>query len=105
MQENGDYNQNQFLNGPGSFAGSGMHRYVQCSSFECPTFAPLLNIYIQNVFASAVAGKDFEGDKEGYSSAEWQERVEKWKIRQEKRGLVTKDDGGNDPGDEDDDFV
>ncbi|KAL9436153.1 hypothetical protein AB3S75_022250 [Citrus x aurantiifolia] len=72
--ENGDNNQNQFLNGPGSFAGS-------------------------------VAGKDFEGDKEGYSSAEWQERVEKWKIRQEKRGLVTKDDGGNDQGDGDDDFL
>lgn len=49
-----------------------------------------------------VAGKDFEGEKEAYSSAEWQERVEKWKIRQEKRGLVTKDDGGNDQGDEDD---
>ncbi|KAH9729167.1 cellulose synthase [Citrus sinensis] len=48
---------------------------------------------------------DFEGDKEGYSSAEWQERVEKWKIRQEKRGLVTKDDGGNDQGDGDDDFL
>ncbi|KAH9729165.1 cellulose synthase [Citrus sinensis] len=65
--EIGDNNQNQFLNGPGSFAGS--------------------------------------GDKEGYSSAEWQERVEKWKIRQEKRGLVTKDDGGNDQGDGDDDFL
>ncbi|KAH9729170.1 cellulose synthase [Citrus sinensis] len=38
-------------------------------------------------------------------SAEWQERVEKWKIRQEKRGLVTKDDGGNDQGDGDDDFL
>lgn len=62
-------------------------------------------IYIYNLFASAVAGKDFEGDKEGYSSAEWQERVEKWKIRQEKRGLVTKDDGGNDQGDGDDDFL
>ncbi|KAH9785210.1 cellulose synthase [Citrus sinensis] len=84
--ENGDNNQNQFLNGPGSFAGSGMHIYAQCSSFE-------------------FAGKDFEGDKEGYSSAEWQERVEKWKIRQEKRGLVTKDDGGNDQGDGDDDFL
>ncbi|KAH9729166.1 cellulose synthase [Citrus sinensis] len=84
--EIGDNNQNQFLNGPGSFAGSGMHIYAQCSSFE-------------------FAGKDFEGDKEGYSSAEWQERVEKWKIRQEKRGLVTKDDGGNDQGDGDDDFL
>lgn len=84
-----------------------MHIYAQCSSFECPTFVPLLHIYIYiyNLFASAVAGKDFEGDKEGYSSAEWQERVEKWKIRQEKRGLVTKDDGGNDQGDGDDDFL
>lgn len=49
-----------------------------------------------------VVGKDFEGEKETYSNAEWKERVEKWKTRQEKRGLVTKDDGGNDQGDDDD---
>ena len=53
-----------------------------------------------------VGGKE-EGEeddqKETYSTSEWKERVEKWKTRQEKRGLVTKlDDGGNDPGDEDD---
>ncbi|XP_052886679.1 cellulose synthase A catalytic subunit 4 [UDP-forming]-like isoform X2 [Gossypium arboreum] len=36
----------------------------------------------------STAGKDFEGDKEIYGSAEWKERVEKWKVRQEKRGLV-----------------
>ncbi|XP_044493658.1 cellulose synthase A catalytic subunit 4 [UDP-forming] [Mangifera indica] len=53
-------------------------------------------------FAGSFAEKDLEGEKEAYTSAEWQERVEKWKIRQEKRGLVTKDDGGNDQGDEDD---
>ncbi|KAJ8749065.1 hypothetical protein K2173_013672 [Erythroxylum novogranatense] len=50
----------------------------------------------------SVAGKDFEGEKDLYSNSEWKERVEKWKVRQEKRGLVNKDDGGNDPGDEDD---
>ena len=49
----------------------------------------------------SVAGKDLEGEKEGYSNAEWQERVEKWKVRQEKKGLVSKDDGGNDQGEED----
>lgn len=49
-----------------------------------------------------VAGKDFEGEKEVYSNAEWKERIEKWKVRQEKRGLNTKDDGSNDQGDEDD---
>ncbi|KAA8543409.1 hypothetical protein F0562_021096 [Nyssa sinensis] len=52
--------------------------------------------------AGSVTGKDFEGDKEAYTSAEWKERVEKWKTRQEKRGLVNKDDGGNDQGEEDD---
>ncbi|TYI20455.1 hypothetical protein ES332_A07G239100v1 [Gossypium tomentosum] len=36
----------------------------------------------------STAGKDFEGDKEIYGSAEWKERVEKGKVRQEKRGLV-----------------
>ncbi|XVF21523.1 hypothetical protein REPUB_Repub12eG0097200 [Reevesia pubescens] len=52
--------------------------------------------------AESTAGKDFEGDKEIYGSAEWKERVEKWKVRQEKRGLVSNDDGGNDQAEEDD---
>nr|QHI06030.1 cellulose synthase A catalytic subunit 4 [Paulownia fortunei] len=55
--------------------------------------------------AGSVAGKDFEGEKETYNNEEWKERVEKWKTRQEKRGLITKaDDGGNDQ-DDDDDFL
>lgn len=37
-----------------------------------------------------------------YSNVEWKERVEKWKAKQEKGGLVSKDDGGDDQGDEDD---
>lgn len=50
-----------------------------------------------------VTGKDLEDDqKDAYSNSEWKERVEKWKTRQEKRGLMSKhDDGGNDQGDED----
>ncbi|KAF8388272.1 hypothetical protein HHK36_026938 [Tetracentron sinense] len=52
--------------------------------------------------AGSITGKDFDGEKEIYSSAEWKERVEKWKAKQEKRGLVSKDDGGNDQGEEDD---
>ncbi|CAA2952155.1 cellulose synthase A catalytic subunit 4 [UDP-forming] [Olea europaea subsp. europaea] len=53
--------------------------------------------------AASVEGKDFEGEKETYNNEEWKERVEKWKTRQEKRGLVTKaDDGGNDQDDDDD---
>ncbi|CAA2980199.1 cellulose synthase A catalytic subunit 4 [UDP-forming] [Olea europaea subsp. europaea] len=52
--------------------------------------------------AGSVEGKDFEGEKETYNNEEWKERVEKWKTRQEKRGLVTKaDDGGNDQDDDD----
>lgn len=50
-----------------------------------------------------VTGKDFEGEKEMYNNDEWKERVEKWKSRQEKRGLISKEDGGgNDQGEEDD---
>ncbi|XP_012085255.1 cellulose synthase A catalytic subunit 4 [UDP-forming] isoform X1 [Jatropha curcas] len=45
-------------------------------------------------YAGSVAGKDIEAEREMYSNAEWKERVEKWKVRQEKRGLVNKDDGG-----------
>ena len=48
-----------------------------------------------------VAGKDFEGDKEFYSNAVWKERVEKWKVRQEKRGLVNKEEGKDDQGEDD----
>lgn len=54
----------------------------------------------------AVAGKDLEGE---YDNGEWKERMEKWKSRQEKRGLITKaSDGGHDhkqDDDEDDDFL
>lgn len=57
-----------------------------------------------SVVELVVNGKDFEAEKEGYSNAEWKERIDKWKVRQEKRGLVNKDDGNNnnDQGDEDD---
>lgn len=54
------------------------------------------------VSCSIVDGKDLEGEKEFYSNAEWKERVEKWKVRQEKRGLVNKDEGKDDQGEEDD---
>ncbi|XP_010556863.1 PREDICTED: cellulose synthase A catalytic subunit 4 [UDP-forming] isoform X2 [Tarenaya hassleriana] len=52
--------------------------------------------------AGSVAGKEFDAEKDGYTSAEWKERVEKWKQRQEKRGLVTKEDKSNDQAEEDD---
>lgn len=48
-----------------------------------------------------------EGDqKEAFGTAEWKERIEKWKTRQEKRGLVSKDNqGGNKDDGEEDDFL
>ncbi|KNA10581.1 hypothetical protein SOVF_143010 isoform B [Spinacia oleracea] len=50
-----------------------------------------------------VNGKDFEGEKEIYgNSDEWKERVEKWKIRQEKKGLVSTHEAENDQAEEDD---
>ncbi|KAL6564503.1 Cellulose synthase A catalytic subunit 4 UDP-forming [Orobanche minor] len=56
--------------------------------------------------AGSVAGKDFEGGKkEDFRNEEWKERMEAWKTRQEKRGLVTKSgDGGHDK-EYDDDFL
>lgn len=56
------------------------------------------------IYCSIVTGKDFDGDKDFYSNAEWQERVEKWKVRQEKRGLLNKEEGKEDQG-EDDDYM
>lgn len=58
----------------------------------------------KNVNSLTVAGKELEDEqKESYGDAEWKERVEKWKNRQEKRGLVN--NGGNDQPDEDDDYL
>ncbi|KAL1826059.1 hypothetical protein ACET3Z_012837 [Daucus carota] len=52
--------------------------------------------------AGSVTGKDFEAEKETYTNSEWKERVDKWKTRQEKRGLVNKgDESGNDQENED----
>ncbi|MED6135796.1 Cellulose synthase A catalytic subunit 4 [UDP-forming] [Stylosanthes scabra] len=56
--------------------------------------------------AGSVIGKDFEGEKESYSNAEWEERVEKWKARQEKKGLLNKEEGkDNQAEEEDDDYL
>ncbi|KAL8139138.1 hypothetical protein V2J09_005139 [Rumex salicifolius] len=45
--------------------------------------------------AGSLVGKEFEGEKELYGNAEWKERMEKWKARQEKKGLVNKFDEEN----------
>lgn len=50
-------------------------------------------------------GKDFEGEKEGYGNAEWKERIDKWKLRQEKRGLGNKEDGSNNDQGEEDEYL
>ncbi|XP_059660298.1 cellulose synthase A catalytic subunit 4 [UDP-forming]-like [Cornus florida] len=72
--ENGDYNPQQWHNNNPAFSS----------------------------FGANIVGNDFAGEKEAYTDAEWKERVEKWKTRQEKRGLLSKDDGeNNDQGDED----
>ncbi|KAK4745870.1 hypothetical protein SAY87_012182 [Trapa incisa] len=61
------------------------------------------------MFSSAgnVSGVKMERDqKEAFGTEEWKERLEKWKIRQEKRGLINKDDqGGNKEDGEEDDFL
>ncbi|KAK9756861.1 hypothetical protein RND81_01G125400 [Saponaria officinalis] len=49
--------------------------------------------------------KEFEGEKEVFANADqWKERVEKWKTRQEKKGLVNTFEAENDLV-EDDDFL
>jgi cellulose synthase A len=58
-------------------------------------------VMIFSALRFVVTGKDLEGDKEFLSNAEWHERVEKWKVRQEKRGLLNKEDGKEDQGEED----
>ena len=41
-------------------------------------------------FNFEVLGREFEGERDGATDAEWKERVDKWKARQEKRGLLVK---------------
>ncbi|GAB2213714.1 hypothetical protein Droror1_Dr00018027 [Drosera rotundifolia] len=50
--------------------------------------------------AESVPAKDFKGEKHEYSNAEWKDRVDKWKTRQGKKGLL-KYNAGDDPGEED----
>jgi cellulose synthase A len=73
MQENGDYNSKQQWRPNGrAFSSTG-----------------------------SVLGKDFEAERDGYTDAEWKERVDKWKARQEKRGLVTKGEQTNEDKEDD----
>jgi cellulose synthase A len=36
---------------------------------------------------------------------EWTDRIEKWKLRQEKRGLLHKGDGGSDEENNDEEYM
>lgn len=53
------------------------------------------------MFLIEVAGKDVDVE-EMYGNAEWKERVEKWKAKQEKKGLVSKEDGDHEQDEKDD---
>jgi len=53
------------------------------------------------IYCSAVTGKEFEGEKEFFINGEWEERLEQWKTRQEKRGLLNKEEGKDDQGEDD----
>lgn len=39
------------------------------------------------------------------NNVEWKERVEKWKARQEKKGQMSKDNGGEDGHNDEDDVL
>nr|XP_010934249.1 cellulose synthase A catalytic subunit 7 [UDP-forming] [Elaeis guineensis] len=43
-------------------------------------------------FAGSVVGKDLEAEREMEGNLEWKDRVEKWKVKQEKRGMINKDE-------------
>ncbi|KAJ0967529.1 hypothetical protein J5N97_024446 [Dioscorea zingiberensis] len=55
--------------------------------------------------AGSVVGKDLDAERDMEGNLEWKDRVEKWKAKQEKRGLISKDDGGNDQDNEEDDVL
>ena len=64
----------------------------------------LFNLYTcfsKLVCFSVVVGKEFEGEKEFFSNGEWEERLDKWKARQEKRDLQNKEEGKDDQGEDD----
>lgn len=53
----------------------------------------------------SVAGKDLEMEREMEGNLEWKDRVEKWKERQDKKGLINKDEGGNDQDNYEDEML
>uniref|UniRef100_A0A803PGI9 Cellulose synthase n=1 Tax=Cannabis sativa TaxID=3483 RepID=A0A803PGI9_CANSA len=51
-------------------------------------------------------GKEFDQvEKEGYSNDEWKDRVEKWKVKQERRGNLLNNDDANNDQEVDDDYL
>ncbi|KAG0477549.1 hypothetical protein HPP92_012268 [Vanilla planifolia] len=53
----------------------------------------------------SVAGKDLEAEREMEADVEWRERLERWKTRQEKRGLVDKEEDDKDEREIEDDYM
>lgn len=50
-------------------------------------------------------GKEFEAERDGATDAEWKERVDKWKARQEKRGLLAKAEQTKDQDSEEEEYL
>lgn len=89
LQENGDYNSKQQWRPSGrafSSTGSGMFSTYMLGLY----ITYVLNIPVFVWFNFEVLGREFEGERDGATDAEWKERVDKWKARQEKRGLLVK---------------
>lgn len=59
-------------------------------------------IYINIYIFFSVAGKDLEAERELEGNLEWKDRIEKWKAKQDKNGVVNKDDAENDEENNDD---
>ncbi|XP_062079852.1 cellulose synthase A catalytic subunit 4 [UDP-forming]-like [Humulus lupulus] len=63
------------------------------------------NAQALSVAGSVIAGKEFEGEREGYTNDEWKDRVEKWKVKQERRGNLLNNDDANNDQEVDDDYL
>ncbi|XP_074268423.1 cellulose synthase A catalytic subunit 4 [UDP-forming]-like [Silene latifolia] len=66
--------------------------------------APAFSSTARSVTGKDLNGeKDYEAERDAFTNSDqWKERVEKWKTRQEKKGLVNTFEAENDQGEEDD---
>lgn len=60
-------------------------------SYNAPSLGLMGSHHSFSLVGFAVVGKDLEAEREMEGNMEWKDRVEKWKVKQEKRGMMNKD--------------